>query len=140
MEFNSPKYYSINTDQWPLARVIFNCNPGSLEEIEEFLDMCRKHLYNRKGKFVLFVNTNGWTTPNPTHLYRLITFMQEMEPLTKKHMIELALLIESEMVRTIIEWIKSMKTPVVPWIVLSDHKSYSDWMSNLEDRQILFPI
>ena len=133
-------FYSMIDAEWSFVRIVFNRNPENYEEFNEFIETCRINLYNEKrGRFVLLVDPNGLTTLNPKYIYRIINFMQEMEPLTKKYMIELGLIVKSPAVRTIIDCLQNLKTPVVTWYIMSTEKEQEDWILSLQNRQIIFP-
>jgi hypothetical protein len=134
-------FYSMNDGAWPFVHILITRNPADIDEIHEFLDACRTNLYkNERGAFVLYVEPRGLSTLNLSYLYRLVHFMKEIEPLTKQNMIELGLHIRSSIARRIIDCIKALKTPVVPWRIFSTQTEVDEWILELEDRQIIFPI
>lgn len=134
-------FFSMSDNEWPLARIIFNRNPENYEEFEEFLEVCRNNLYtNKRGRFYLLVDPSELTTLNPVYIYKIVNFMREMEPLTKEYMIELGLLVKSPIIRTIVDCIISLKTPVVPWNIFSYQYEMDNWILELQNGQLIFPI
>lgn len=131
-------FYFMTDKDWPLVRIEFTRNPENMEEFGRFLQDCRD-CYSKKEKFVLFVDPSGLSVLSPKYIYGIVNFMNEMEPLTKTYMYELAMLVQSTLVRQIIQCIEKLKNPTIPWYILSDTFEYEEWISNLQERQILFP-
>ena len=137
---NRTCWYSISDKEWPLVRITFDRNPENSEEFEKFLECCQTNLYQKQKRFVLLVDPHGLSTLNPIYIYGIVSFMREMEPMTKAYMIELGLLVESSIVRKIIEWVQSLKTPAVQWYLFANQDELGQWILNLQDRQIIFPL
>jgi hypothetical protein len=136
----SSRFFTIADEEWPLARITMTRDPLDSDEFDEFVAVCKDNLYGQKrGAFVLLVDPRGLTEVNVTYLYKIVAFMREMEPLTKRFMIELGVLVESSVIRHIIDWIQLVRTPAVPWIIFSTPGEIGEWLEHLEDRQILFP-
>lgn len=135
-------FFELDISQWPMAKLHIVREPASTAELNNFFQACRQELYENSvgGQFILYVDTEGVGSMNWDYLYKLAGFMREMEPLTKKLMLELGLLVRSDTIRFIITCIKSLKRPAVPWHLMDDQEAYRRWVDSLVERELMFPL
>lgn len=137
-------FYSMSDESWPLVKINIWRNPNNMNELEEFFDACRSNLYDNIShtdeKFVMYIDPSGLGAISPNYIFKLVEFLKEMEPDTQKHIEELGLYVKSPVARKIVEWIQVLRSPVVPWKMLSNEKEIDLWMADLQNRQILFPL
>lgn len=136
-------FYNFIIDRFPLVQVRITRDPVSSEELDQFLNVTCKGLYEYmrvylpNHKFVLAVDTSGISGMYVTYLLQVASFMRDMEELTKMYMLELALLVKSPVAKKIIDWFLYFRNPAVPWIVMENDSDCERWQHSLHTRGIL---
>lgn len=122
-----------------LAIIHFKRNIEDDDEFASFLCDCDS-LYETKSKFVLYIDPSNLTYVSPTYIYGIATYMKENEKNTKKYVSSLGIMVRSSIVRGIIEAIKKIKTPTIPWNLISSDETYKNWKQSLYDDAVMFPV
>ena len=127
-------FYSFDRSLWPIGVLTFYRNPEDWTELRDFLEACRTDMYRPDaGRFYLLVDPRGLSILSPTSLHRVVTFMKEVEPLTKQYIVEIGIYVPSTPVRYIVDWIRWAKQPAVPWTILATEEETEAWRKEISD-------
>lgn len=120
-------FFQLKPQKNGIIRLRYVSKPESMEEFEVYLNAL-KDLYTPKKPFSLLIDTrelSGFLSWK--YLKRQADFMGESEPLARKYLHRLALVVTSPLVKTLIQTIFLIKAPVTPTETFHDDHFAETW-------------
>lgn len=137
IEFYSCSFFTIEFPMYPLVKLIFHKDPSNDSEAEN-LFLTIKKLYQfiqfnsekNSKKITLIIDTNGLSVFQPTLLGSVISFINEVEPLTNQYVNKLAICVYSLIAKKIVDFVYYFKKTSIDWNTFSSQEEFQKWYDN----------
>jgi hypothetical protein len=100
----------VDDSQLPLVKISFPGKPLEEADLVQYLAEFEA-IFERKTKFLLFIDTTQLLNPRPAFFKRQISFLKERKPLFAKYAIASAVILDKPFVKTLVDTLLFFYTP-----------------------------
>lgn len=141
IEFYSCSFFTITFPMYPFVSLTFHRDPVENEEVE-VLFLTIRNLYDfiskknenasasEDEKITLIIDTYGLSSFQPILLGSVISFVNEIEPLTNKYVNKLAICVYSSISKKIVDFVYLFKKTSIEWVTFSSQEYFQEWYDN----------
>ncbi len=124
-------YGRVDTSKWPTVIIKLIGSPGSDQDLND-LFAAIDALYDNDKVFVMIIDLlDADYIVNPRYIYAMIQHMRKMTVYTKKYVPCLCLIVESSMMIRTIDYIKTIRSPEVPWYTFQTVNSAVEYIDHM---------
>lgn len=131
------QFFYFDFSKSPLICITILRNPETIEELDLFFNrletllMQTKCIQHQKYKYIIAMDTSAIDSMLSFRLgYHILQRLNDISPLSKETVQELAVFIPNSIVRQVFQWIVELRNPAVPWTLLSSAEESNQWLNN----------
>ena len=129
-------YGIIDTSKWPTVVGRLVGSPKSDQDLQLLFDNIDS-LYSKQEIFVvIFDLQQADYFINPMYIYAMVKHMQKMHIFTQMYIACLCLVVSSNAMVNTIEWVKTLRSPSIPWYTFQSLQDAFNHINQMRQRAL----